>query len=83
MAESPPVIVTWNDAWADVGSHAVESVRTTPAVTRTCGFLIKSTEAGVLLSTELWPEWEPDHISCPTFIPRLMIIEIEYLGVLT
>jgi hypothetical protein len=73
-------LVEWHDAWVREGPQKVEDLKILPARTFTIGFLVKEDANGIILAQEYWPEWDPDNVAYPTFIPTDMIVRRTKLG---
>lgn len=74
----PPVIVHWNDAWASHDGFTKEAADDfKPVLMEEIGFLISDTVDGVTTCVSLMTC--DGSLRHPNFIPRGMIVKIEYL----
>ena len=73
-----PAIVVWGDAWEEQGDQDITNWKHTELVTHSCGWVFMDDEEGISMCSEWWPT-EKGRARHPTFIPRGMIISVQYL----
>jgi hypothetical protein len=76
----PPVVVWWDDAWGEDKTIAVSDIDHEPILTYTLGWLLREDHRGVTISMDSYPDpEEKDHVRNYAFIPKGMIVKIDYL----
>ena len=68
-------VIIWKDAWGLSSEEEMSEWDAAPVETVTVGFVVKESDQGIMVTSELWPEY-PDHSANLTFIPHCMIVEM-------